>query len=296
MAKKKKSNKTTYSVGNTETILPSEGLHDARIIGFVELGTQKTDWGDKFQVEVAIELVDESAVFNEEDGEKNFVKYMRCTKSLGKRATLGKLVRKVHPEDIDELEEVEMDDILNQPLRVEIEYSEDEQYANIVGFFKVKEKDADKIDEAENEAYSLYLDENFDQDVFDTLPDWKQEMIAESPEGEELIEDGTLEFGSKPKSKKGKKTTKKKKGEDEEDDEDYKPKSKRGKKSRDDEEEDEEEDEQEETDEDEEDEKPKRRGSRRKQDDDDEEDDKPKSRRGKQGAKTGRRQTGKSRR
>lgn len=266
---------TKYAVADAERILPPEGLHNARVIRFLEFGTQQTDWGDKFQVNVSYELVDESAVFNDEDGEQNFVMHRTYNKSLGSGSELGKAVRAILGKDyVNNAEEIEMDEILDQPCKIMVEYSEDEQYANIVKVFPWKKSDG-KCTKAENEPVSCYLDENFDQSVFDTLPEWVQKVMAESDEGQELLEEGLMEWEDPgPKSKKGKKKpAKKKKDEDDEDEEDEKPKRRTRSKAKDDDD-----DEEEEETEEDEDDKPKRRGARRsKRDDSESDEDEPKS-------------------
>lgn len=245
---------TKYAVSQTEKILPPEGLHNARVIRIVEQGTQDTDWGEKFKVQLSFELVDESAVFNEENGEQNFTLHRTYNRSLGAGADLGKAVRAILGKDyVNDAEEIEMDELLDQPCKVMVEYSDDEEYANIIKIFPWKKSDG-KCAKAENEPVSCYLDENFDQSVFDTLPDWLQETMAKSDEGQELIEEGLMEWAA-PKSKKGKKKSKKKDEEDE--DEEDEPKSRRRRKAKDD-------------DDDEEDDEPKSRNRKKADDDEDE--------------------------
>lgn len=215
------SKKTKYAVSETNKILPPKGMHNARIIRFLELGTQETEWGDKFMCQIGFELVDESAVFNEEKGEQNFTKFRDYFRSLSPRSDMGKVVRAALG-DIED--EVEMDDILDQPVQIEITHTKDGKYANIK---QVIAPPKGKISKSENDVQSLYLDENFDQDVFDSLPDWLQEKIAGSDEFQALVEDGVAEWeGDGPKSKRGSKG----------DDDDDEP---RGRRNKSDEEEDE---------------------------------------------------------
>ena len=206
-------------VSQREKVLAPEGVHNARIVRIVELGTQPSDeWGDKFKIEISFELVDESAVFNEEKGEQNFVVRKKYNRSLHKRSDLAKHITAITGNKFEAGDEFEMDDLLNQPCQVEITHSEDGQYANITGIMKAAK--GVKVAKAESELQSLYLDESFDQDVFDTLPEYMQDMIADTDEYKELFPD------EKPKSKKSK----------DEDDEDEKPKRK-GRASADDEDE-----------------------------------------------------------
>lgn len=216
-----------YENSASEKILPPEGMHNARCIRFLELGTVETDFGDKFKCQFSFELVDESTTFDEEKGEQNFVVHRTFNRSLKPRSDMGKCVRALlGDEAVDEAEVVEMDDVLDQPCQVRIKYDDKKKpkYANIV---EILPPPKGKISKSENDTQSLYLDENFDSDVFDSLPDWMQDNIKETDEGKALIEDGSIE-DDKPKSKKGKK---------DDDDEDDEPKKKRGKKDEDEEEE-----------------------------------------------------------
>lgn len=196
-------------VSQREKVLAPEGVHNARIVRIVELGTQPSDeWGDKFKIEISFELVDESAVFNEEKGEQNFVVRKKYNRSLHKRSDLAKHITAITGNKFEAGDEFEMDDLLNQPCQVEITHSEDGQYANITGIMKAAK--GMKVAKAESELQSLYLDDSFDTETFETLPEYMQDMISDTDEYKELFPD------EKPKSKK--------KSKDEDDDE--KPKRK----------------------------------------------------------------------
>lgn len=236
-----------YSVGFEKNLAP-EGVHDARIVRFIELGSVETDYGKKFKCQVSFELVDET--FENQDGEEvPYVVHRTYNRSLTKRSDMGKDLRAagLDCDSDDDDYEVEMDDLLNMPCMVEITHTEDGQYANMTKVLKMKK--GHKVAKCQTELASLYLTEDdFDQEVFDSLPEFLQDQITESDEYIEM-------FGeSKPKSKKGKKKTK---DDDEDEDEDEKPKKKaKGKKKPngkepDDEDEDEEDEEEDEIEEDE---------------------------------------------
>lgn len=217
-----------YSAKASAKILAPEGVHPARCVRFIELGTQDMgEFGDKFRCQISYELVEESAVFNEDKGEQPFVVHKTYNRSLHKRSDMGKAVRVLlGVKDFDPDEEIDMDDILDQPCMVEIVHSEDGQYANVAAVTAVPK--GTKVKKSETDTKSLYLDDSFDEDVFDSLHDSLKEKIEESPEYKELGLDN-----DKPKSRKG--------GKD-------KPSNKKGRKDEDEEEEDE----------DEEDDRPKR--------------------------------------
>lgn len=218
MKRKKKSSEESngYSVDGSDRILPDEGLHVARPIRIIELGTQESEWGDKFKVSISYELTESSAVFNPDNGEQNFVVHRKYNRSLHKRSDLGKDVRAIMGKRFPDKGTFEMDQILDEPCQVEIAHSEDGQYANIVKVTAaVKNGKPIKVAKSENECISLYLDENFDEDVFDSLHDTVRAAIEKSPEYQEMFPD------AKPK-RKGKAA-------EEDDDEDEKPTGRRKK-------------------------------------------------------------------
>lgn len=229
MKKKKSKGGSAYNVNTSERILPEEGMHNARVVRFLELGTQDGgEFGDKFKVQLSFELVDASAVFNEENGEQNFMVHRKYNRSLHKRSDLGKAVRAILGKDFPEEGEIEMDTLADMPCQVEVTHSEDGQYANVTNV--VAAPKTGKVAKSENEFISLYLDDNFDEDVFDSLHDGLREKIEASPEYQELFPD------AKPK-RKGKA-----KDEDEDEDEDEKPaRKKTASRKNDDDDEDEEE-------------------------------------------------------
>jgi len=226
-----------------------------RIIGVIELGTQpakNADYDDKFKVRIDIELVGTEM---ETDPDKPYCISRTFNRSLHVNSDLGKFLKAIGVV-IDDDEEFEMDDLAHYAFSGDVVISEDGNWANLDVAQKLRK--GTKIDEAHYDFRSLYLDDSFDENVYDDLSEKTQEKIADSPEYQEL-------FGPK-KSKKKKKSRDDE--EEEEDEEDDKPRNK--KRGRKDDEEDEEE---------EEDERPSRK--KRKDDDDeeeeeeDEEDDKP---------------------
>lgn len=231
-----------YDASASAKILAPEGMHNARIVRFLELGTQSTDWGDKFQCMISAELVDESAVFNEENGEQNFVVHRRFNRSLKPRSDMGKVVRAVLGDELDE--EIEMDDILDGACQVKIKHSKDGKYAN---WISTEQPPKGKVAKSESDVCSLYLDENFDQDVFDELPDWLQDIIKESDEYKQCVEDG---YAAEDEEDDKKKKKSKRSKDDDDDEDDEKPRGKRSRSKDDDD------------DEDEEDEKPRGKGAR----------------------------------
>jgi len=83
--------------------------------------------------------------------------------------------------------DIEMDDLLGRACMVTVEHKETDAgtFANVVAVGMLPK--GTKAKKATEELKSLYLDETFDQEVFDSLPDFLREKIASSSEYEEVM-------------------------------------------------------------------------------------------------------------
>lgn len=195
-----------------ERILAPEGVHNARCIRIIDLGTQETKWGSKRKIQLALELVDESAVFNEDKGEENFVVYKQYSMSLAPKATLTKDIGTWLNKKFNKNDEFDLESLLNAPCIVQIQHGEDEDgnvYNNVAAIMAPKK--GDKVSKAKNEIYSVFLSEDeFDQENFDLLPGFMKEKLSKTPEFEECggsyePDEEKEESDSKQKAKKNKK-------------------------------------------------------------------------------------------
>jgi len=169
--------------------LAPEGTHNAVCVQVIDLGTQPSEkWGDKRKVQLAFQLVDE-----ETNEGKAIVVYKRYTFSNSPKSNLMidlKAWQGVKGGDF------EMDNCLAKPCLVTIEHSETEggTYDNITNISGVPK--GTKVKKHTEPLKSLYLDDEFDKDVFESMPDFLQAKIVATPEYAALTEE---------KPKKGKK-------------------------------------------------------------------------------------------
>lgn len=170
--------------------LAPEGVYKAVCVHVIDLGTQTFTIKGKEQssrkVSVGFELLGKKNSFGDPQ-----VLAQRYTFSSSKKSNLSKALKAwlgIKDPDYD------LDGLLGKPAQVTITHSEDGEYANITNIGAVPK--GTKFPKPATGLTSLYLDESFDKDVFDDLPDYFKEKIASSPEYDEVV-------ASKPK--KGKK-------------------------------------------------------------------------------------------
>lgn len=174
-----------------EKILPSEGTHVARCVQVIDFGTIKNGFKDddgepqvKRTVRFVFELCNEKAVFKEENGEQPLLVVRDYTFSMSTKSTFFKVVKALN--NGKDPDGIELSDILSAACMVEIEIKTSKSgnpypYINTVSALMKGLKAPD----AANETIFLLLDE-FNQEVFDTLPDFMKEIIMGSKEGKEL--------------------------------------------------------------------------------------------------------------
>ncbi len=175
----------------SKRVLAPEGVHKAVCVHVIDLGTQTFTFKGKEQsarkVSVGFELLGKKNSFGEA-----LVVAQKYTFSNSKKSNLMKDLKAwlgIKDPDFD------LDGLANKPAQVTITHSDDGEYANITNVGGVPK--GTKFPKAENTFTSLYLDDTFEQDVFDDLPDYFKEKIASSPEYDEV---------SGPKKKPAKKT------------------------------------------------------------------------------------------
>ena len=182
------------SGGNFE--LAPEGMHLARCIKVIDLGTQEQKWKDQVkhnrQVLVMFEL---PKVMIEIEGEKKPQAISKkYTLSFNSKANFRKDLeswygRKFNDKQIAESDGFDPSKILGKPATLTIAHSDDGKYANISSITGVM--DGVEIPDQINPSVLFDLDD-FDYDVWDTLSEKMKDWIGKSPECEKAL------AGSKP--------------------------------------------------------------------------------------------------
>lgn len=181
------------SAKNKDRVLAPEGVHAARCVRIIDLGTQENKkYGNKARkVQLSFELVDETHIWDEDRGEEPFVLHRKYTASLGKKASLARDIQAWLGTKLEKNAEFDIADLLDKPCQVQVlhnESEEGEKYANIQSIMAPPKNVKVKKAATELQLLSLEADE-FDQDIFDSLPEFLQEQIEESPEYEALQEE-----------------------------------------------------------------------------------------------------------
>lgn len=165
---------------------PPVGMHIARCVKIVDLGTQETTFQGKLKhvrkVLLGFELLGEQRMA---DG-RPFLALQRYTASLSDRAMLRKDLEswRGRPFTAQELESFDLSAILGRPCMVNLVMSEDNKYANIKAITPLPAGIV--APKAENEPMEFTLD-NFEPDVYESLSDGLKEVIAKSPEFQALM-------------------------------------------------------------------------------------------------------------
>lgn len=225
--------------------LPEIGVYGSTIVGVIDRGTQKPKnpkHKASRRLNVVVELVGTEMQEGEYAGEP-FVLRRNFSASLGKKSHLRKFVETLTGRKIETDDEFDFEDLLGMSGNAVVVHTEGtgdndgETYANLETMTPLKKKDGkvEKLDKPKTPKHFFFLPfdadgayikgEEFDQEGFDDLPDWEQDIIKQSDEYKQLKDDGIVE------SKKAKGGKSKAKDEDEED------KPRKGSKSKRDEEE-----------------------------------------------------------
>ena len=165
---------------STPRELAPEGAHSAAVVQIIDLGTQDSgDYGPRHKLQIAYELVDEKTT----EG-LAMVVYRQYTFTSSPKGSLMKDLRSAFGiKDTD----IEMDDLLGKACMVTVEHKETDAgtFANVVAVGMLPK--GTKAKKASEELKSLYLDETFDSEIFDSLPDFLREKIASSEEYEAVM-------------------------------------------------------------------------------------------------------------
>ena len=173
---------STEPTGEFEKALPAAGLTQGVLTGLIDLGTQESEFeGKKKQqrkVTLEFTLPTQLHVYKEEDGEQPMKIYRDVTLSLNPKATLNGIVTGILGKSLPE--QYNLTDLLGVNCAVNIVHvvKGDKTYANAASFSPAM-AEWEKI---EFPTRVLTLGEDFSQDVFNDLPEWKQEIIKKSPE------------------------------------------------------------------------------------------------------------------
>lgn len=179
--------------GSITAQIAPEGSHLARCYEMIHIGTIETEWmGEKRlsnKVRIAWELPTELVVFNAEKGEQPFSISREFTLSMNEKSTLRAFLTawRGKPFNDIEAENFDISKLLGVPCALNIIHvpSKDgsKTYANIASVAPIM-KGVQMPDQI-NPSFEFSVLE-FDQDKFESLPEWLREKIKASKEYQHL--------------------------------------------------------------------------------------------------------------
>lgn len=156
-----------------------EGRHKATCIYVVDLGTQKANnpnWNDARKLRIGFEIAGKQR----KDG-KPFHIFASYTFSANAKSNLAKDLKEWL--SVKDLRNFDLADCLGKGAMLKVTHSEDGKFANVTSIMELPGKPA----KPSVTPYSLFLDETFDEAVYNSLPDSFKEKIASSPEYDEVM-------------------------------------------------------------------------------------------------------------
>lgn len=191
-----------------------EGLHAARLVQIVDLGTQLNETFNKKErrARLAWELI--GVTFETEEGEEvNHLVSKEYSLKLSRKSHLRKAVEGMLGKSLNDGEEFSFEKLLDLQCQIQIKHNNGtgknshEVYANVDSVLPVGKDPKGKpfkYDRAQRDLVLFSLD-NIDDEVLSKLPDWLQDTIMKSDEYEAYTEGGYAEKmdkqGKGPKAK-----------------------------------------------------------------------------------------------
>lgn len=194
------------STAGPERTLANEGTHVAVCTQIIDHGTKEGENGKYRAFNFGFELVEEDP-----DSEGNPVMVFRQfagkinpdeSISITPRSKLGQAIAAWLGKPLDKDSEFTLESLAGKACQVTIVHKEveDKTYANITSVIGLSK--GVKAKRPTSDIKVLFLDKDeFDQDVFDSLPDFVQEAIEEAPEYRAMF----AKKSKQPPVKKGKK-------------------------------------------------------------------------------------------
>lgn len=187
-------------VKKSERKIPPVGLHPARLVQIVDLGTQLNETYNKEErrVRFAWELI--GVTFETEDGEEvNHLISKEYSLKLSRKSHLRKAVEGMLGKPLVEDEVFDFSKLLDVPCQIQVVHNNGtgknahEVYANVDAVLPApkdpKTGKPIKLDRAQRDLVLFSL-EDVDNEVLSSLPDWLQDKIMSSKEYEAYTDGG----------------------------------------------------------------------------------------------------------
>lgn len=192
----------TYAPTTTKTQreLVPEGTHVARIYEYVHLGTQKGEWEGKeliqYKLRFSFEFPTEKRVFSQDKGEQPMSMSYDTALSFHEKSNLRKLIEACYGKKTDaESVNFDVDTIIGQACLVSVAHKPPKDgivYAHITGFMPLMK--GLTVDAQINQSKMLTF-EHWNEELFQSLPQFVKDKITASPEYKTLKSEGVLVEG-----------------------------------------------------------------------------------------------------
>jgi hypothetical protein len=171
----------------SKKVYPEPGVDVGRLVQIIDLGSQIDKFsGDEGRpkVEFIWELPNQLHVFNEDRGEQPLIVTRKYGNTLGRGSAMKEAIESMTGQKIDK--DFELDSLLGELCLINItleavEGDPDLKNVQIQSLSPLTKDLAKKKYPEYNDQFVFDLD-NFNQEIYDSLPEWKQEQIAKSPE------------------------------------------------------------------------------------------------------------------
>jgi len=173
----------------------AEGSYPARLYSIVELGTETFEWqGEEKKakkIRITFEMPEETKEFAEGEGEKPYIVSKDFTFSMHPKSNLRPFIEAwigKFKADNDAYE-FDIDDLIGRDGLVSVVHNiskDGRAWLDLSAIVPLPK--GMKCAEAFNTPFTLYY-QTWDQAAFDTLPEWIQEKMKETPEYKEMMGD-----------------------------------------------------------------------------------------------------------
>lgn len=183
-----------------EKVVPEPGTHIALVTQVLDWGTQEDSFGSRRKVEIVFELPEETHVFNEDKGEQPLVVTRKFALTISKGSALKKAIEGIIGGKLDD-DEYDLEELLGKACQISLDIVEKDGYKNveILSYMPLSKSDSKRKFKPTRDLLLLDLD-NFDEEVFASLPEWKQTKIADTEEYQEAVAGAKKKAAPAPKA------------------------------------------------------------------------------------------------
>jgi hypothetical protein len=168
---------------NNDFELIPEGTYTGILVELLDLGSQTGEYGTKRNIRLAWEIVGQLMTNG-----KPFIASRQFNLTVGQGSSLRPYIEALLGHSINPKEALNTRDLLGKACLISVQHkvSDGKTYANIVGCLPIPA--GTSVPDPVSKIVHFTLDpEEFDEELFRGLPEWKQKVIGKSPEWMNLV-------------------------------------------------------------------------------------------------------------